>query len=203
MTATTGYDAYLLYSGLKLHFDGKYDFFKYHGKLKLTRENFERSKSKFQFYKLSRKYDVSDLRDYYVSNFLVNNSAWVGELLTAEGEERYKTWKKRIQSLTYMFKADILHMLHIFSDLDHMLKVTDGQHPPLFREMLMGKVSFETVVILNDILNFFPMWTKKIDDDLIWPSWEHKLLKYTPFVEYDKKKFVSLLKELVNEHAEA
>lgn len=202
MNEVSGFDAYMMYSSLKLHFAGKFDFFKYNGKVKLTKDNFIANKGKYQFYRLSRKYSIQELRDYYVSNFIDTNIEWVGELLNQESEDRYLKWKKRIQSLTYRYKEDIIHMLDTFNDLDHMLKVTDGQHPPLFREMLMGKVSIETVVILNDILNFFPMWSKKIDEDILWPSWEMKLLKYTPFVDYDKKKFVSLLKELVNEHTE-
>ena len=203
MTETTGFDAYMMYSSLKLHFAGSFDYFKYNGKIKLTRDNFEKAKGKYQFYKLSRKYNLQDLRDFYVSNFIDGNIEWIGEMSTIESEERYLKWKKRNQSLTYRFKQDIMHMLDVFQDAESMLKVTEGQHPPLLREMLIGIVSIETVVILNDILNFFPMWSKNIQEDVLWPSLEMKMTKYAPFVNYDKKKYIALLKEMINEHAEA
>jgi len=56
-------------------------------------------------------------------------------------------------------------------------------------------------VILNDIMNFFPMWNRKISDDIIWPNWRLKCEKYTPFINYDKVKFKNILRELVKEHA--
>jgi hypothetical protein len=45
------------------------------------------------------------------------------------------------------------------------------------------------------------MWSKKIDDTIIWPEFERKCLKYTPFLEYDKAKFKAILKESLKEHA--
>ena len=53
----------------------------------------------------------------------------------------------------------------------------------------------ETVAILNDIMGFFPMWEKKIIDDIIWPNWKLRLEKYTPFIQYDKAKFKAIVKE--------
>ena len=61
----------------------------------------------------------------------------------------------------------------------------------------------ETVIIMDDLMNFLPMWQRKIQDDIIWPKWELKLTKYKPFLHYDKNKLKSILKEMVKEHAEA
>jgi hypothetical protein len=47
------------------------------------------------------------------------------------------------------------------------------------------------------------MWSKKIEDDIIWPNWEMKILKYKPFLNYDKVKFKAILKEKIKEYAEA
>ena len=49
--------------------------------------------------------------------------------------------------------------------------------------LMRDKVSIETVIIMNDILNFWPMWTKKIKEDIIWPIWQIQIEKYTPFVQ--------------------
>jgi hypothetical protein len=82
-----------------------------------------------------------------------------------------------------------------------MLVVTDGQYPILLKEVMHNTIAVETLVILNDIMNFFPMWDKKISDTIVWPSMRRKFVKYTPFIDYDKEKFKSVLKETLKEYA--
>jgi len=72
--------------------------------------------------------------------------------------------------LTYVFENDIIGLLGD-DDPEQMLAVIDGQHPNLLREVMSGSIQIETMVILNDIMNFFPMWNRKISDDIIWPNW--------------------------------
>jgi len=82
---------------------------------------------------------------------------------------------------------------------DDLLKVKSGQHPNLLIQTMQGEIAIETLVILNDIMNFFPMWNKKISDDIVWPTYKRKCEKYSPFLFYDKSKFKSILKENLHE----
>ena len=198
----SGFSAFALWNALRLHFTSdSYDFFKYNGKTNVQKSSFMVRKDKYSFYKLSRKYSLDELRMFYVANFLVKEVAWVGDLTGVEGEENYKQWQKRNQSLTYRFEQDIIGLFNALPSPEYMLKVNDGQHPVLLEEVMQGTIAIETMVILNDIMNFFPMWHKKINDTIVWPSWERKCLKYTPFLEYDKTKFKAILKESLEEHA--
>ena len=198
----SGFSAFALYNAIKLHFTtDSYDYFKYHGKTNVTRDNFAIRKDKYTFYKLSRKYKLEELKNYYVSNFLVTQSNWIGEIANLEGEETYKQWQKRNQSLTYRFEQDIIGLFAATQSPNEMLVVVDGQYPLLLREMTYGNINIETVCILNDIMNFLPMWNKKITDDVIWPTLRRKIEKYTPFLVYDKDKFKTILKESLREHA--
>jgi len=201
MNDGTGFAAFALYNALKTHFTSKsYDFFKYNGKTNVSKETFMKRKDKYSFYKLSRKYSLEELRNFYLANFVYGDSTWVGEMTGPEGEVAYKKWQKTNQSLTYVFQNDILGL--IGNDVpEEMLIVRDGQHPTLLREVMSGTIAVETMVILNDIMNFFPMWNRKISDDIIWPSWRLKSEKYTPFVTYDKVKFKNIVREVVIEHA--
>jgi len=201
MNENTGFAAFALYNALKTHFTSKsYDFFKYNGKTNVSKETFMKNKSKYQFYKLSRKYSLEELRNFFVANLVHGDSSWVGEMLGPEGDKAYTKWQKTNQSLTYVFENDIIGLLGD-DDPEQMLAVIDGQHPNLLREVMSGSIQIETMVILNDIMNFFPMWNRKISDDIIWPNWRLKCEKYTPFVTYDKVKFKNILRELVKEHA--
>ena len=200
MTENTGYAAFAMYNSLKLHFTSKsYDYFKYHGKTNVSSVTFLKRKDKYTFYKLSRKYSFDELRDFYVANFLEGDK-WVGDMVK-EGEEVYKKWQKTQQSLTYTFENDIIYLLSNGGSPDEMLEVKPNGYPILMRMTQLKQVSLETLVILNDLLKFFPMWTKKIDDDILWPDFKMKCEKYTPFLNYDKVKFKEILKEKIKEYA--
>ena len=193
-----GYSAFALYNSLKLHFSSpSYDYFRYHGKTNISENSFMLRKDKYSFYKLSRKYNLEELKNFYISNLLEKDIKWIGDIMGPEGEENYKSWKKRKESLTYQFEQDIIHL---FDSSGNFLYVDNGSYPYLLTMMLQGEVMIETVAILNDMMGFFPMWERKITDDIIWPNWKLKIEKYTPFIQYDKQKFKSIVRESLHEN---
>ena len=103
--------------------------------------------------------------------------------------------------MTYTFENDIMYLLADGGSPDSMLQVKPNGYPQLMHFVQLKQVSLETLCILNDIMNFFPMWDKKIDDDIIWPDFKLRCLKYTPFIQYDKQKFKNILKEKIKEYA--
>jgi len=206
MTENTGFEAYALWNALKLHFTSdSYDYFKYNGKTNVSKQSFTTNKSKYQFYKLSRKYDLEELKSFYVANFLEGKGDWVGELLQ-DGDENYQKWQKRQQSLTYVFENDIMYLLDKvdgaeFWTMDDYFKPFDGGWPNIITKLMQNKISLETVCILIDIVGCMPRWEKQITEDIIWPFWHRLIKKYTPFIQYDKEKFLKSLKEKIKEYA--
>lgn len=201
MNEAGGYDAFALYNGLKLHFSGNYDYVKYNGKTNVTKDQFMLRKDKYSFYKLSRKYNREELFGFYVANLLKNPKLWVGELTTEDADSEYKVWLKVQQSLTYIFEQDLNHLFDKVEKPDELLKVVDGQYPMLYNEYLQDSIYLETVVILNDILGFIPMWSKKVEDDIVFPDFVMKCNKYRPFLNFDKAKFKNLLKDKICQNA--
>jgi hypothetical protein len=198
----SGFSAFAMFNALKLHFTtDSYDYIRYHGKSNVTADNFTNRKDKYSFYKLSRKYRLEDLKNFYVSNLLEKDVNWIGDINNLEGEETYKKWQKRTQSLTYRFEQDIIGLLNDTQSPNQMLVVEDGQYPLLLKEVMHSTIAVETLVILNDIMNFFPMWDKKIADTIVWPSMRRKFVKYAPFIDYDKSKFTTILKASLKEYA--
>lgn len=196
----SGFSAYALYNAIRLHFTtDSYDFFKYHGKTNVTKDQFASRKDKYGFYKFSRKYNLEEMRNFFIANFLVKETNWIGDISGIEGEENYKKWQKRNQSLTYTFEQNIIGLLQDINSPEEILKVENGQYPTLLNEVMQGTIAIETLVILNDILGFIPMWSKKITDDIIWPAWKRKIVKYSPFLVYDKVKYKNILKENIYE----
>ena len=201
MTENTGYAAFALYNSLKLHFtSNSYNYFKYHGKTNVTQDTFLKRKDKYSFYKLSRKFDIDELKDYLVCNFVFGKSSWVGEMLSQDGEEIYKKWTKTNQSLTYVFENDLSKLLDSVDAPDDLFIIQSGSYPKMLSSVMEEDITLETFVILNSIMNFYPMFDKKIDDDIIWPNLKLKCEKYEPFLNYDRSKFRSILKQKIKEY---
>ena len=201
MTENTGFVAYALWNALKLHFTSdSYDYFKYNGKTNVSKQTFTTNKSKYHFYKLSRKYNLEELKDFYVANFIQGKGDWVGDLLQ-DGDENYTKWQKTQQSLTYTFENDIIVLLDNVKNPNDLLVVRNNEFPKLMQYTTQGDITLETLIILNDLMNFFPMWEKEIYDDIVWPNFKTKCVKYKPFLHYDKEKFKQILKEKIKEYA--
>jgi len=194
----TGYETFGLYESLKLHFSkDSYDFFKYNGKTNISITVFENRKDKYHFYKLSRKYSNKDiLIDFLVANLLKDEKIWVGKLLEEDSEVTFRSRQKVIQSLSYVFENDCINLFENTNDPNSILK-TDGDYPKLLTMQTRKEVTIETVCLLNQILNFLPMWEKKITDTIMAPIHLRKIKKYTPFLPSDIVKYKLILKKVL------
>lgn len=185
----TPYEAYTMYLGLKMHFtQDKYDYFKYNGKVRANPLSFDTRKDKYFFYKLSKK---EDLLNFYVSNMIIKPNIWAGDLLQDQAEKTYLDWLKRQQSLSYHFE---IQTRELFPEINESLLVKNGQHPKAYKLYRQNFLSIESLIILDELLGFFPYWNKKIDDPVLWPT-DYKLaMKYKPFLEFNKDKCKKILK---------
>jgi len=185
-----------LYNALKLHFnDDKYDFFKYKGKTRIRQIPNHHLE---MFGILNNRYGEK-LQDFYIANFLIDSKVWIGDLLSNECDSNYKEWNKKINNLTYIYKNNIIELMDEVTDLNELLYVNDD-YPLLLKRVLQEKVSLESLLITNSILKFFPMWNKNIKDDIIWPHFRKKCVKYFPFLSFDKDKMTEILKIEAKKH---
>ena len=194
----TGYEAFSLYHTLKLHFTTEsYDYFKYHGKSNISVDVFENRKDKYHFYKLSRKYPIKDdLVNFLVANLLENSKVWVGDLLQDEAHQLYLARQKVVQSLSYTFENECRDVFGEVNNPNEVIK-TNGDYPILLTKALRKEISPETLIILNSILGFLPMWKGKIADTIRWPDYLMKLNKYASFMVFDSVKYKLILKKVI------
>jgi hypothetical protein len=194
----TAFEVYNSYLGIKNHFTkDNYDFYKYRGKTKSSLKTFYGRKDRFWFEKISRQKKDDEIVNFFVANFVSSDDPqrlWIGEIIKT-GNERYVDWNKKIQSLSYFFRTEIENS---FSDqnFDEMFSLNGSRHPKILKLFLSGKISLETLVILNAILNF----GKRFDSNLIDPVWEltsFRMKKYSPFLNIDVSKFKDILKLVV------
>lgn len=193
----TGYETYKLYLSLKRHFTNQnYDYFKYSGKCRSSIESFERRKDKYFFKKLDTKYDPQTQIEYFVSQFIKDENLWIGNIFSKECENNYNEWKKRIQSLTYVITQDINNMLEK-STFEELFSCSDGKHPLLLKYYLSNRISIETMIILDSILNYTKDFNQKIVDPVVWPKVYSMMRKYAPFLKFDKSKYKQIIREKV------
>lgn len=197
----SGFAAFSMYVGLKLHFSSDYDYMKYGGRTNCKRETFNNRNDRYFFKKLEKKYSLLEIKEYFISNFIITDS-WIGDLLSEECDENYKQWKKRKESLSYLFQQDLDFMLEKIDSPEELLTVKKGYYPNLLGFLMENSICLETVCMMSVLLNFVPMWSRKIEDTILWPIWQKRILKYSPFIQWDQDKIKMILKNKVKEYAE-
>ena len=191
------FDAYKQYLSLKNHFTKeKYDYHKYCGKSRATVQSFYKRKDRFWFEKLARNKSDQEVIEFFVSNFITctdPSKLWIGEMIR-EGEGRYTAWKKRTQSLSYIFKEEIQNIL-ANQDLDSIFSRKSG-HPIILKKYLGGDISIETMVILDQILEYRKEFDKHLQDP-VWETVSMRMKKYSPFLNIDVFQYKKVLKAVV------
>ena len=190
-------DAYKCYLAMKNHFTkDNYDYHKYAGKVRATREAFYKRKDRFWFEKFSRQKNDKEVVDFFVSNFVSTtdpSTMWIGEMIK-EGEDRYTDWKKKVQSLSYVFREEVNNL---FNDkkVDDVFDCSRG-HPPILKSYLGGDTSLETMVICDRIFEYGKDFDKRLKDP-VWETVSRKIKKYNPFLNINVPRYKKILKEII------
>jgi hypothetical protein len=198
MIKVTPFETYKTYLSVKSHFTNrKYDFFKYGGKSRASIESFNKRKDKYFFEKTSRKMSDEETIEYFVSNFIASDnpsSVWIGEIINS-GERNYTDWKRRQQSMTYIFKEE---SEKLFSD-EKVENIFDcsKSHPILLRKFLGGNISPETMVIYDKIFKYSNNFDKKLLDP-VWETVSLKIKKYSSFLNIDVLQYRKILRIILN-----
>jgi hypothetical protein len=195
-----GFEVYKEYLAVKNHFTSdSYDYSKYGGKVNVKLESFTKRNDRHFFHKLSKRYTEREITHYFVCNFLVSNK-WVGDLLKNDGAEEYTKWKKYQDSYRYFFRNDCVLVADDFNSnsfsFDDGLGVVGGQHPRLLRLYLRKKISFQTLYIIDRIINFSRKWDNQIEEKIVWPGVSKKLKKVRPFVQYNLVEMRDVMKDV-------
>ncbi len=182
---------------MKNHFTkDNYDYQKYAGKVRATREAFYKRKDRFWFEKFSRQKNDKEVVEFFVSNFVSTtdpSTMWIGEMIK-EGEGRYTDWKKKVQSLSYIFKEEVSNLFDN-KKVDDVFDCSKG-HPPILKSYLGGDTSLETMVICDRIFEYGKDFDKRLKDP-VWETVSRKIKKYDPFLNINVPRYKKILKETI------
>ena len=160
-------------------------------------ESFYKRKDRFFFEKISRQKNDEEVIDFFVANFVSCDdpqALWIGEIMR-NGEKNYTNWKKRTQSLSYVFKEEIGKVFG-GKKFDEMFEIKGTKHPDIVKEHLQGNISLETFLILEKILGFKKDFDKKLGDP-VWKFLSLRMEKYNSFLNIDVFRYKKILKEIV------
>ena len=201
-----GFEVYKIYLAIKLHFTSKgqsYDFHKHHGRTTARLETFTKRRDRYYFHRLSKSYDSKSIVNYFLSNFVSNTNLWVGDIIGKAGDEHYKQWSKKIESLHYYYEEDIDYIIERMTTKDikfnDLFLSVDGQHPHIVKMFLAKKINFETLIILDDILKFTKKLNKDITEKVLWPKLFDRMKRYKSFLSYNITKYKISLRDKMKE----
>ena len=196
--AVTPIDVYKTYLAFKNHFTKKsYNYFKYGGKSKASVQAYNKRKDRYFFERMSRKKSDEEIKDYFLANFVECDDPdrlWIGEIISS-GEDNLKSWMKRSQTMSYMFKTEVEVFINK-ENFQQLFTIKGQSHPEVLKKYLQGALSIETMVILDIILEYVKNFDKKLEDP-VWETVSLKIKKYKPFLNINVNKYKSILKEQV------
>jgi len=194
----TPIDVYKTYLAFKNHFTKQsYSYFKYSGKSKASVQAYNNRKDRYFFERMSRKKTDEEIKDYFLANFVECDDPdrlWIGEIISS-GEDNLKSWRKRFQTMSYMFKTEVEVFINR-ENFQQLFTIKGQSHPEVLKKHLQGALSIETMVILDIILDYVKNFDEKLSDP-VWETVSLKIKKYKPFLNINVNKYKSILKEQV------
>ena len=187
-------DVYLMYCAMKAHF-GKtnYNFIKYGGKSRVPRNSFFKRKDRYFFVKLSKKYKTeNEIRNYFIANFMMEQRGYVANF----NDENYEKWQNRQNNFHDIFTNEIQLMIQDFNSL---FEIKKSEHPKLMKEYLGKRISLETLIILDELVEYSKKWNEHLKDDLLWPDLKKLMNNYKWFLTFDKKQYRINLLTMIKE----
>ncbi len=196
----TDFEVYKTYLAFKSHFTKKtYDYHKYCGRSRASKESFYKRKDRYFFERLSRQKNDEEIKSFFVANFAECNDPerlWIGDIIR-NGGDTYSNWLKKSQSLTYLFKTEC-EVFVSKENFENLFDCKNGNHPEILKKYLQKALTLETLVILNMILNYVKDFDKKMNDP-VWEMVSLKIQKYQSFLNINVAGYKKILKEIVYE----
>jgi hypothetical protein len=201
-----GFKAYRYYLAIKLHFTtDKFNVFENRGNVRGTREAFNARNDRYIFEKLATKMsDDRDIIQFFAANFAYGNASAIYE--GKEAEDNYLTWRKHKESISKVFVDDLTTILHTIevANLKHsaIFDFTDNEYPIALKLFLGGKITIESLRILDDFTGCVENWKNNPSVKYIWDDEMRRITKLTGFVKYDKIKLGKIFDAFKEETSE-
>jgi len=204
------FNAWVVYQGLNAHFTRTkgYDYFKYNGKGNWNNiDSMEKSFAKLEkngnfsmqrkiFQDLGKTFKNREaLIFFYLSQF-THGIEYPSQFDT----DLYDEYKERMNNFDFHIQQDIEEVKKCMKEynisFDEIFSTKSMNHPYILKLCLSNRISLETFVVLDMILDFISELDKYLKDP-IWNDYKKMALNYKPFLEVDIDKQKKLIIDIL------
>lgn len=180
----TPFETWSIYTSLSLHFNksNSYDAFKFNFKgPRCKRETFMSSRHRYFFEKVTKKYRYKNqIIEFFLANILDGNS-----YSSNMNDESHSRWTARVQRMNYEFKSTMIDLANEYESFDHIIIPSNKESlPPIYSAYNQNKISLETLVILDYLVQYTKNINKFVNDPLeIVDDMTYRIIAYKPFLK--------------------
>lgn len=186
-----GFLLYTCHQALMLHFgNGNYDYFKYHGKTRLTEDSFKKSPFRWQYAKLEDKTEHVLWHMWCV--FKQNDFSYVTPKALFYQSRTNEITTHPSEYLTTTVAEDLDHLRDTYNGTTDYYNI-DGLYPAIYNDFKSGEITLETLLLIDQHIS--PVFETGASPDIItWPQVLTYMSKLSPFVHelFDRQSFLDL-----------
>lgn len=171
------------YQAIKLHFSSKnYHYHKYNGKVK--KHNFN---DIVPYAIIAKGKYKTDFPDFFIPGLFHNPKMKIELFLTDDYYSLWKYWMSYQKAPKYFFERELEELKSYLEKKDYkfndMFSVEENTLPMIFKFIVKSQVSPQTILYLNQVLDFFDKLEKHITEKIYYPILNKRLFKMRAFLK--------------------
>lgn len=195
MEKLTGFEIYNTYLAIQRHFRTKgYNYNKYNGKVKTKYENFIKRKDRGLYSRVSYKYKtLGEIKDFFISNFVYNSDFSIYNI-NEESHENYKKYKRIRKSLKDYLVRDLMFLSNY--EIKDICISESGEVPKILRYWIQGKITIESIMILDVYFRFLDKNLELFDDEIL-SAYSLRIKKLRTFLTFNIIEYEKLITKII------
>lgn len=193
-----GIDACGVYFAVRSAFTGDYDYFKYSGQIRITKEAYAIHKNKWQFVELGKKYTDRSLPYFLAANFFLHGTedTWITKLLQdfPKYDDTFLLWRQWQEDRITNFKIELTNLASKYqaktlSDLRCLFEpgITGSPRAYDILQHTTNRINHSSTLFMVDrIFHIFNSWDHAMKGDFTWDQHYIAIKKFNPFFEMYK-----------------
>lgn len=200
----TDKSVYKLYLMLKQHFNGKYDVIKYNWNIRMSDAAYQKRKDKYFFSRLGERFKLNELIFLFMSNFVANQNAWVGDIIDSDAISFYQEYIGKLRRIDYIYEQEVKNIFYFAKNKGITLNEVIRYRPEhnssyIFKLLQSDLISFETFIILDSFIPIIDEHDKGNELNIVWDKYSVRLKAYRKLLNINideaKKTFIEISRE--------
>jgi hypothetical protein len=145
---------------------------------------------------MSRQKTDKEIINFFVSNYSSSedpSNLWIGDIIK-DGNNVYLNWLDKRNNIFDIFSIECSRLNK--KNFNSYFTSKKNSHPEILKDYLKKEICIETLILLNNIIDFQKDYDKKLNDP-VWEMVSFKIKKYSCFLDFNMIKYIKKLKEIV------